>query len=199
MTLATPGGGAVPVDAKSTQGDFFTPEAQAFLSNPDTSALLHATIKLADAGSGADYDVIYLAGGHGAVADFPDDADLARLLTQAAAAGKVVAAVCHGVVGLFGAKGPGGRPLLAGARCTGFSDAEEVACGMQPAMPFSVEGRMKALGADYAAGPDWAPHVVVAGKLVTGQNPASSAAVASAAAAAAATPPTPAVEAGGAP
>ena len=40
--------------------------------------------------------------------------------------------------------------------------------------PFLVEDMLATDGGDYAKGADWASHVVVDGKLITGQNPASS-------------------------
>ncbi len=42
-------------------------------------------------------------------------------------------------------------------------------------VPFLVEDMLKANGGRYEKGADWASFVVVDGKLITGQNPASSA------------------------
>jgi putative intracellular protease/amidase len=47
-------------------------------------------------------------------------------------------------------------------------------------VPFLVEDELKKLGGQYSSGPDWQPHVVGDGLLVTGQNPASSVGVAQA-------------------
>jgi putative intracellular protease/amidase len=63
---------------------------------------------------------------------------------------------------------------------TGFSDSEEAAVKLTHVVPFLVEDELKRLGGLYGKGPDWGCFVVVDGKLVTGQNPASSAAVAAA-------------------
>ena len=41
--------------------------------------------------------------------------------------------------------------------------------------PFLLENRLKQQGGVYSNGANWAPYVQVDGKLVTGQNPASSA------------------------
>jgi len=57
---------------------------------------------------------------------------------------------------------------------TGFSNAEEEAVGLTKVVPFLLEDRLKERGGVYSHGADWAPHVQVDGKLVTGQNPASS-------------------------
>jgi len=61
---------------------------------------------------------------------------------------------------------------------TGFTNSEEAAVGLTDVVPFLVEDEFQRLGARYSKVADWQVHVVTDGKLVTGQNPASSAAVA---------------------
>jgi putative intracellular protease/amidase len=149
---------------------------------------------------GTAYDAIFVAGGHGAVADLGTDPAVGALLAAADGAGRVVSAVCHGVVALLNGDAAASR-LVRGRRLTGFSDAEEDAVGKTAAVGGpgqTLEARLKAAGATYTAGPDWAPHVVIDGRLVTGQNPQSSAGVAAAVVEAVEKPPTPAVDAGGA-
>jgi putative intracellular protease/amidase len=41
-------------------------------------------------------------------------------------------------------------------------------------VPFLVEDELKAKGGLYSKAADWAPYVVIDGKMITGQNPASS-------------------------
>jgi putative intracellular protease/amidase len=41
-------------------------------------------------------------------------------------------------------------------------------------VPFLVEDELKRLGADFEKLPNWQPHSIVDGRLITGQNPASS-------------------------
>ena len=67
-----------------------------------------------------------------------------------------------------------GEYLVKGKRVTGFTNAEEQAVGLSAVVPFWLEDRLKQRGAVYSNGVNWAPHVQVDGKLVTGQNPASS-------------------------
>jgi putative intracellular protease/amidase len=57
---------------------------------------------------------------------------------------------------------------------TGFTNAEEEAVGLTAVVPFLLEDRLKERGGVYSKGADWAPNVKVDGKLMTGQNPASS-------------------------
>ena len=45
-------------------------------------------------------------------------------------------------------------------------------------VPFLVEDVLKASGGRFTRGEDWASHVAVAGRLVTGQNPQSAKATA---------------------
>lgn len=61
---------------------------------------------------------------------------------------------------------------------TGFTNTEEEGVGLTKMVPFLIEDMLKANGALYEKGSDWASYVVVDGKLVTGQNPASSEAAA---------------------
>ncbi len=67
-----------------------------------------------------------------------------------------------------------GKPLVSGKRVTGFTNTEEEGVGLTDVVPFLVEDMLKKNGGDYSKGDDWASYVLVDGKLVTGQNPASS-------------------------
>ncbi|MCB6480795.1 type 1 glutamine amidotransferase domain-containing protein, partial [Streptococcus parasanguinis] len=80
----------------------------------------------------------------------------------------------HGPAGLVGAKKPDGSPLVAGKTITAFTDDEEIAMQLEKAVPFMLETTLRSEGANFVVGPMWAPHVEVDGKLITGQNPASS-------------------------
>ena len=78
-------------------------------------------------------------------------------------------------------KRPDGKILLEGRSATCFSDAEEDAVGMTSKMPErlrSLEGAVKKACGDEQrfskAAEDWGVCVVAEGKVVTGQNPASS-------------------------
>jgi putative intracellular protease/amidase len=81
---------------------------------------------------------------------------------------------------LVNAKSGNGGPLVDGLRVTGFSNSEEAAVGLTDIVPFLLEDRLASLGGRYERGDDWQAKVVVDGQLITGQNPASSAAVADA-------------------
>ncbi|CRK61844.1 ThiJ/PfpI family protein [Alloactinosynnema sp. L-07] len=112
------------------------------------------------------YDAVFLVGGHGTMADFPDNPALARLLTEVS----LVAAVCHGSAALLNVPG-----LVRGRTLTAFSDAEETIVGADAIIPFSLERRLAQLGAIVEVGDPFTSTVRRDGKLFTGQNPQSSA------------------------
>ncbi|KAI1149448.1 ThiJ/PfpI family protein [Nemania diffusa] len=175
IVTASPAGGVAPLDPASVEMFKADPSAQAFLSSKQ--AVWQQTARAsAFRGRAAEFAALFYPGGHGPMFDLVSDADSIALIEEFAAAGKPVAAVCHGPVVLLNAKRADGTPLLAGKEATGFSNAEEDAVDMSKFMPFLLEDRMRALGATYRkAGEPWAELVVVqdGGKLITGQNPAS--------------------------
>ncbi|GAB3125524.1 type 1 glutamine amidotransferase domain-containing protein [Streptomyces calidiresistens] len=123
----------------------------------------------------SDFGVVFVAGGHGAILDLPDDEDLARFLAAHCARGGVIAAVCHGVGALLNVRTPAGGHLVAGRRVTCFTQAEERAVGLDRVVPYFLDEALRERGALYEAGEPFRSHVVVDGTLVTGQNPASAA------------------------
>lgn len=108
--------------------------------------------------------------------DFPDSAVLQTLVRKYYEEDKLVSAICHGVCGLLNVKLSDGRYLIAGKKITGFSWFEEGLAGRKKAVPFDLEAALKERGADYRkALIPMTPEVVVDRKLVTGQDPFSSA------------------------
>jgi putative intracellular protease/amidase len=174
VDIASPKGGQPPVDPKSQGAD--SDDVKAFLADPEAQKRLAQTLPLATVK--ADYDAYFVAGGHGVVWDLPEDTRLQGLLAAAYDGGKVVSAVCHGPAALVGVRLKSGQPLVAGRTVAGFSDEEEIAVGLAGVVPFLLEKKLKELGGKYERGPMWGRFAVTDGRLVTGQNPASSLAVA---------------------
>lgn len=171
-------GGVVPIDPGSRKPEGQNePSVDRFLKDPEAMAQITHSRPLS-AVNVADYDAVFLPGGHGTMWDLPASTDLARQLTAAWAAGKVLAAVCHGPAGLVNVVDTDGKPLVAGRRVSAFTDSEETAMGLTNVVPFLLETRLRSLGATIVSGPDFKPQAVRDGRLVTGQNPASSEAVA---------------------
>lgn len=173
VTLASIRGGAIPVDQRSVNADG---ENDASVERYLKDEALKAEIASTPAFTSIDpdgYDAVFLPGGHGTMFDYPVSEELARLVERFDREGKIVAAVCHGPAGLVSAKKPDGTPLVAGRRVAAFTDSEERAVGLDDAVPFLLETRMKELGAKHEAGPDFQPFALRDGNMVTGQNPAS--------------------------
>src|SRR5262249_53148637 len=83
------------------------------------------------------------------------------------------AAVCHAPGVLHRVKFKG-QPIVKGKRVTGFTNTEEAAVQLTKVVPFLVEDELKRLGGLYEKAADWVSFVITDGRLVTGQNPASS-------------------------
>lgn len=174
VDIASIAGGRIPVDPHSIQPAGSNPASvERFLRDKAAMAKLEGSLKIDDVSAGG-YSAVFLPGGHGTMWDLPGSARLAALLSGAWAGGKVVAAVCHGPAGLVNVKDADGRPLLAGRRVSAFSNSEEAAAGLTDKVPFLLETRIRELGARYEKGADFQPFAVRDGRLVTGQNPASS-------------------------
>lgn len=174
VDVASVAGNVVPVDPHSIKAQGQNPASvERYLKDPVATAHLKHSIALK--GLKADgYSAIFLPGGHGTMWDLPNNQDLATLLGKAWADGKVLSAVCHGPAGLVSVKDEHGKPLVAGRHVTAFSNSEEKMAGLDHTVPFALETRLRELGAHYESGPDFAPYAVRDGRLVTGQNPASS-------------------------
>jgi len=119
-----------------------------------------------------DYDAIFFPGGLGPMVDIANDPEVKRAVERAWNGGKIVAAVCHGPAAFIGARLPDGSPLVQGRKLTSFSNDEEAGYA-QADVPFNLEDALRAEGADYSAAAVWQEKVVVDGRLMTGQNPAS--------------------------
>lgn len=173
VTLASPAGGQPPVDPNSEQAGNQTEATKRFRADSAAMQALAHTHKLAEIDREA-YDAVFYPGGHGPLWDLADNEDSRLLIDAVYAAGKPVAAVCHGVAALRNALGPFGLSLVRGKAVTGFSNSEEKAAGLADAVPFLIEDMLKEDGGEYSRAADWQSHVVVSGNLITGQNPASS-------------------------
>lgn len=171
VTLASIKGGPAPIDPRSVKARGENEDSvDRFLGEGKASDALEATTPVEDVDIST-YDAVFLPGGHGTMWDLPQS----TALDAAWAQGKVIAAVCHGPAGLVNVKDETGAPLVRGRRITGFTDSEERAVGLAEAVPFLLETRLRALGGRYESVADFQPFAIADSRLVTGQNPASSA------------------------
>ncbi len=178
LTLASPKGGQPPIDPKSDLPENQTPAMERFKKDERAKKALSQTAKLADM-KVDDFDTIFYVGGHGPLWDLAESPVSIRLIESFYNSGKPIALVCHapGVLRQVTYKG---APLVKGRRVTGFTNSEEAAVKLTDVVPFLVEDELKRLGGLFEKAPDWQSHVLVDGRLITGQNPASSTAAAQA-------------------
>jgi putative intracellular protease/amidase len=177
VDVASPRGGAVEADKYNPDEPFNA----ALLADEAAMRTLADTRATADI-EADDYAAVYVVGGKGAMFDLPTDPALRRLLADAWEAGAVVAAVCHGPAALADVRLSDGSLLVAGRAMTGFSNEEETVFGKQWAkeFPWLLETALRERGARWSNAPLMMPHLVVDGRLVTGQNPYSTVLVAEA-------------------
>lgn len=173
ITLASPLGGQPPLDPKSDAVDAQTDDTRRFKADAEAQKALASTARLADMDINA-FDAVFYPGGHGPLWDLAEDPASIRLIEAFAKSGRPIGAVCHAPAIFRHTKGTDGKPLVAGRHVTGFTNTEEAAAGLTDVVPFLVEDMLRANGGVYDKAADWAPHIAVDGRLVTGQNPASS-------------------------
>jgi len=172
LTLASPNGGQPPIDPKSDLPENQTAAMARFKRDEEAQQALAHTIPLADVRA-ADYDTVFYVGGHGPMWDLAESPVSIALLESFYGSGKPIALVCHSP-GVLRHVTDNGAPLVKGKRVTGFTNQEEEEVQLTHVVPFLVEDEMKRLGATFEKVPNWQPFSVVDGRLVTGQNPASS-------------------------
>lgn len=166
VEYASPAGGEVPEDGYDASD-----AAQLAFRQAKTIRRLSRSRKLSEVDV-LDYDAVFVPGGLGPMVDITGNREVQAVIRRAWDAGMPVAAVCHGPSALLGIQRDDGTPLLAGKRVTGFSTSEEDGYARAD-VPFDLETALRGEGALYTSAPDWQPHVVVDGRLITGQNPAS--------------------------
>ena len=177
VELASPEGGAPP---KVVDTDDAVDADYAFLNEPRTRQAIESTLRL-DAVDPTRYDAVYVVGGKGAMLDLHGNAALQRILAEVYTRGGVISAVCHGPAALLGVELAPGQTLLQGRRVTGFSNAEELFLMDDPVqrLGFLLQDALADEG-EFSEAPMYLEHVVVDGRVLTGQNPWSTWALAEA-------------------
>ena len=173
VTLASPKGGQPPLDPNSDSDDAQTDATRRFKDDDAAQKALASTKVLGDVDADG-FDAIFYPGGHGPLWDLVNDDKSIALIKTAYQQDKVIGAVCHAPAVFKNVEIKPGQNIVGGREVTGFSNSEEEAVGLSGIVPFLLEDMLKENTATYTRGDDWAPHIVVDGKLITGQNPASS-------------------------
>ncbi len=179
VVLASPAGGQPPLDPKSNEPDAQTETTKRFEADEVAMQALANTHKLSEV-LNQDFDAVFYPGGHGPLWDLAEDQNSISLIEQTLQANKPVALVCHAPGVLRDVKDAEGRSIIEGKTVTGFSNSEEDGVGLTAIVPFLVEDMLKEKAGQYSKADDWQAYVQEDGLLITGQNPASSAATAEA-------------------
>lgn len=168
IDVVSPKGGKPPVDGF----DLSDPINKKYWEDPAWQKKMANTMKPEEV-KPEEYIAIFYAGGHGAMWDFPDNAKLAAIAEAIYEKGGVVSAVCHGPAGLVNVKNADGKPLVDGKNFDCFTNEEEELNGTAKIVPFLLQTALRDKGGVFKGARPWSDHVVVDGRLVTGQNPMS--------------------------
>ncbi|MBK8266503.1 MAG: type 1 glutamine amidotransferase domain-containing protein [Nannocystis sp.] len=172
VDVASIQGGSIPSDPQSFGRLIRTRYDERYLEDPALRQKVENSLRVDDVDFTA-YDIIFLAGGWGAAYDLGQSAVLGQKISEAWAAGKVIGGICHGPLGLLQAKDAGGEPLVKGRSLTAVTDkqVEELGISITPMHP---ERELRAVSAEFESATAFrdffAHHVVVDGRLITGQN-----------------------------
>ncbi|OOF57288.1 type 1 glutamine amidotransferase domain-containing protein [Rodentibacter myodis] len=168
--IASIKGGQAPIDKDSL--DFNDPINKYFWDETDLPIRLANTPSVAEL-KGTDYAAIFFAGGHGTMWDFRENADVQRLIREVYESNGIVSAVCHGPAALVDAKLSNGEYLVKGKNVAAFTNKEEDEVQGTAIVPYLLESALVEHGAIHHEAPNWSENVIVDGRLITGQNPAS--------------------------
>jgi putative intracellular protease/amidase len=172
VDVASIKGGQIPIDPMSFKWFLKSEYDERFLSDPVLQDKVKNSLLIDDIDF-TQYDIVYMAGGWGAAYDLGYSQVLGQKITAAYTAGKVIGGVCHGLLGLLLARDEKGQPLVRGRRITAVTDkqVEELGISITPQHP---ERELRAAGAKFesvtAFRDMFADHVVVDGRIVSGQN-----------------------------
>lgn len=177
--IATIKGGAPAIDPLSLKDEALTEPARRAQDDARLQAGLTEAPALRRVQITA-YDAIFLPDGRGAMWDFTACPELTVALEQFALKRRPIAAVGHGLAGLTPVMDPRGGPFTKGRRVACFSDAETEAQGFAGVAPYSLEAKLRSLGAEVEPAAPFSPKVELDDLLISGQNPASALGVAEA-------------------
>lgn len=173
ITIATPKGGAAPIDPSSAAPNAATEATDRFNKDEEAKNKIAKTRILADINPD-DFDAVFYPGGHGPLWDLATDAYSIALIEKFNNQKKPIGFVCHAPAALKNVKNADGSFLVNGKKVTGFTNTEEAAVGLTAVVPFLVEDMLNENGGIYSKKEDWTAYAIQDGNLITGQNPASS-------------------------
>lgn len=170
VDIASPKGGAVIADKYDPQKVF----NKLVLEDSVFSEKLANTLPLAKLHADK-YSGIFVIGGKGAMFDLPYDSHLQSLIADIYEQKGSVGAVCHGPAALVNVQLSDDSWLVAGKTVNSFTNEEEQLFGKKWAKEFDfmLQDKLIERGAKFQHSPMMLNHVATDGRLITGQNPAS--------------------------
>jgi len=185
VEVFSPDGGKCEADAMSDPRDPSGYSASdlitmGFIATPKLAALVEKTKPASEIDVRA-FDAILVAGGQAPMVNFEAARGLHAKFVEFYEAGKIAAALCHGVAILRYARLSNGQLLAKGKTVTGFADVEEDfadqavwSAGLVPRekhfTPWRIEDELKKVGANYVQAGLWRGFAIRDGNLITGQQ-----------------------------
>ena len=151
-----------------------------FISTPRLAAVVDRTRRVSELNV-EDFDGVIVAGGQAPMFTYEGERELQGRFVQFFEAGKIAAALCHGLALLRFTRLSNGEPLVKGKTVTGFANVEEdfadeavwsmnLLSRDKHVMPWRIEDELRRLGANYVQAGRWRGFAVRDGNLVTGQQ-----------------------------
>jgi putative intracellular protease/amidase len=185
VEIFSPDGGACQADAMSDPRDASGYSASdlismGFIATPALASLVESTRPVSDIEIDR-FDAIVVAGGQAPMFTFERAEVLQRKFVEFYEAGKVAAALCHGVAILKFARLSNGELLAKGKTVTGFANVEEDfadnavwGMGLLPrdrhVMPWRIEDALREAGTNFLQAGAWRGFACRDGNLITGQQ-----------------------------
>ena len=185
VEIFSPSGGRCEADGMSDPRDASGYSASdlislGFINTPGLMALVERTRAVSEI-EVARFDAIVVAGGQAPMFTFDKATSLHSKFVEFHQAGKVAAALCHGVAILAYARLPNGELLAKGKTVTGFANVEEdfadnavwqmgALSRDKHVMPWRIEDELKRGGANFVQAGLWRGFAIRDGNLVTGQQ-----------------------------
>ncbi|KGE13357.1 type 1 glutamine amidotransferase domain-containing protein [Sphingobacterium deserti] len=172
ITLASPKGGTPPIDPLSKLTENVAASNKRFQKDEEAQLAFASTEKV-DTINPAEFDTVFVPGGHGPLWDLAENIAVGRILTHCVNESKIIGAVCHGPAALFAIEA-NIFGYLRGKKITAFSNLEENMVLRAAQVPYLLETRLREHEADLSLSKvPFMSHVLVDENLVTGQNPLS--------------------------
>lgn len=182
ITVATPSGSPPVIDERSIDPEMVGEEtAERVEEVHENDERLNDPVPVASVDA-EEYDALVLPGGHGTVWDVNQDQHVRDLLRDTVENGDKALVVCHAVGVLAFTWMSDGSRIAEDREVTGFPNEQEAEIvdeygrmGDGRKLPYLVEDEVVAAGGDWDAELDQETSVKVAGDLITGRGPESSA------------------------